>query len=286
MSSKGMSCTEFAQRALNDGYTYDASIGHILSPKGKRVAKMTRNGYCTFSRQIDSVLYTFCEHRVIWAMVHGSISDDKEINHRDLDKCNNRIDNLELVSHSENIKHAVDGGRFVVHSGEDNAKSNLSNRDAQLIRYLCAHGWKQSVVAELFDLKNVNTVSRVVTGARYGKVPDAATVTALYPLLVNKTMNHDLADDQQLSNAVMGLAGEVGEVVDILKKHLYQGHELDVSHLIEEVGDVLYYATLLMITLDIDMADAMFANMDKLLKRYPNGFSAERSIHREEGDTK
>ena len=48
-----------------------------------------------------------------------------------------------------------------------------------------------------------------------------------------RTLNMDLTKEQLLSNMVMGIAGESGEVADVIKKHLYQGHDLDVAHIKE-----------------------------------------------------
>ena len=44
-----------------------------------------------------------------------------------------------------------------------------------------------------------------------------------------------------LENGLMGLCGEAGEAMDILKKFLFQGHELDMKHLAKEFGDVVWY---------------------------------------------
>lgn len=83
-------------------------------------------------------------------------------------------------------------------------------------------------------------------------------------------------------NGVMGLNGEAGECIDIVKKHLFQGHELDKEKLIDELSDVLWYAAITCEGLGVSLDDIMRHNVEKLQKRYPNGFSAERSIHRED----
>lgn len=83
-------------------------------------------------------------------------------------------------------------------------------------------------------------------------------------------------------NGVMGLNGEAGECIDIVKKHLFQGHDLDKEKLIDELSDVLWYAAITSEGLGVTLDDVMRHNVEKLQKRYPNGFSAERSIHRED----
>lgn len=88
-----------------------------------------------------------------------------------------------------------------------------------------------------------------------------------------------------LDNAIMGLCGEVGECADIVKKHHFQGHELDREKLIDEASDVCWYIALLATALDTTLEDIMLHNVEKLKKRYPQGFSKERSIHRNENET-
>lgn len=84
-----------------------------------------------------------------------------------------------------------------------------------------------------------------------------------------------------LKNGVMGLCGEAGECIDVVKKYLYQGHKLDKLKLKDELGDVLWYAAIICEALSITLDDVMGHNVKKLLLRYPDGFEAERSIHRE-----
>ena len=84
-----------------------------------------------------------------------------------------------------------------------------------------------------------------------------------------------------LENGVMGLCGEAGECIEVVKKYLYQGHKLDKLKLKDELGDVLWYVAITCQALGITLDDVMEHNVKKLLLRYPDGFEAERSIHRE-----
>ncbi len=84
----------------------------------------------------------------------------------------------------------------------------------------------------------------------------------------------------KIENGVLGLCGESGECSDILKKYLYQGHELDKDHLIEELGDVLWYCAELASGLGVDLSAVATTNIQKLMKRYPNGFDTDRSQNR------
>lgn len=85
-----------------------------------------------------------------------------------------------------------------------------------------------------------------------------------------------------LRNAVYGLNGESGEVIDILKKHEFQGHELDYDKVMDEAGDVCWYIALLASALNVPLEEIMMRNVQKLMERYPDGFDKNRSIHRVE----
>jgi len=95
------------------------------------------------------------------------------------------------------------------------------------------------------------------------------------------TLNPELDKKDVLINGVMGLCGESGEVIDIVKKHLAQGHELDKEKIIKELGDVAWYMAEIATVLDVDLEDVLVQNIEKLKKRYPEGFSTEKSINRE-----
>jgi NTP pyrophosphatase (non-canonical NTP hydrolase) len=84
----------------------------------------------------------------------------------------------------------------------------------------------------------------------------------------------------KLTLGALGIAGEAGEVVDHIKKVLYSGHTLDADHLAEELGDVLWYIGLVGNAIDCTLDDLMQLNVEKLRKRYPHGFEAQRSMNR------
>ena len=101
-----------------------------------------------------------------------------------------------------------------------------------------------------------------------------------YQTLSVRTMNKELTKEQQISNMVFGANGELGEVTDILKKYLYQGPRLNKQHLAEEIGDTLFYIVNLCTLFNLDIEDILQGNVDKLRKRFPNGFEVDRSINR------
>ena len=277
-----MTFVEFCERLKADK-AYIGEDWHLYREDGRPLSRVCRNGYYMVRKMYDNHVYNFMEHRVIWYFCVGSIDENMVINHKDFDRANNNINNLELVSQKENVAHAVDHNRLPDRSGANSPKAALTEAEVQAIRHMAAHGWKQKDLAVLFNANNKNLISRVVTRARYGNVPDASSVMAIYPTIVAKT-HKDGAWDKQLTNACFGLAGESGELVDLVKKHLFHDHDLDVNHLLLELGDVMYYLCWLCSLLGFDFYEVCYANMDKLNARYPDGFDTERSQHRAEGD--
>lgn len=94
-------------------------------------------------------------------------------------------------------------------------------------------------------------------------------------------------DDQlaMMRNAAYGLNGEAGEVIDLLKKHEFQGHVLDSEKMVDELGDVLWYCALMAEALGTTLEAVMKHNIEKLMHRYPDGFDKARSINRDNGGT-
>lgn len=105
-----------------------------------------------------------------------------------------------------------------------------------------------------------------------------------YQSLAMRTSNRELSKDNHLLNGVLGLAGESGEIADLVKKHQMQGHTLDIEHVAKELGDVCWYIAKTATAIGCDLETIMKMNIEKLRKRYPEGFDAERSKHRAKGD--
>ena len=99
-----------------------------------------------------------------------------------------------------------------------------------------------------------------------------------YQKLEMTTLNPQLDKKDVLINGVMGLCGESGEAIDIVKKYLAQGHELDTKHLAKELGDIAWYLAETATAIGYDLDDIFQMNIEKLKKRYPQGFSANHSI--------
>ena len=102
-----------------------------------------------------------------------------------------------------------------------------------------------------------------------------------YQALARKTQRTDLKPGEKLAHAVCGIASEAGEIAGIFQKSM-QGHVVVRSDLTKEIGDVLWMLSELCDVYGFDMGEVANENIEKLKKRYPEGFSEERSIHRTE----
>ena len=106
-----------------------------------------------------------------------------------------------------------------------------------------------------------------------------------YQKLAMTTLNPKLDERDVLINAVMGLCGEAGEAIDIVKKWLAQGHELDKERLGRELGDIAWYLAEAATAIGMPLEKILSDNIEKLKKRYPEGFDEKRSRERAEGDS-
>ena len=91
-------------------------------------------------------------------------------------------------------------------------------------------------------------------------------------------------NDNLILQGVMGMNGEAGEAIELVKKHIFHGHELDKEHLAKELGDVLWYVATCAKAIGYSLDDIAQMNIDKLTARYGESFSTEKSLHRKEGD--
>ena len=94
-----------------------------------------------------------------------------------------------------------------------------------------------------------------------------------YQRLALRTMKkYDCKKDQEI-NGLLGLAGESGEVCDMLKKHYSVGKEIDKKDLIKELGDIMWYIAELCDAFDFTLEEVAQANIDKLAARHGSSFS-------------
>lgn len=77
----------------------------------------------------------------------------------------------------------------------------------------------------------------------------------------------------QLLHGAIGIAGEAGELLDAVKKHILYGKELDKANILEEIGDLAWYMAIALESVGSSFEEVMQLNHDKLEKRYPGGFT-------------
>lgn len=102
-----------------------------------------------------------------------------------------------------------------------------------------------------------------------------------YQKLAQRTSNTKTYMDK-IECGLMGLNGEAGECIDILKKYKFQGHVLDKNKIVDELGDVLWYIAETAAGLEMTLEDIATHNIEKLITRYPKGFEVTKSMHRKE----
>lgn len=267
----------FVEMLKGRGY-YIGPDWHVRSKKGTISSKLMRNGYYMTSAQHDRKIYYFMEHRVIWCWLKGAIPAGLVVNHKDYNRTNNNIDNLELMTQKENTEYSRCNQNPP--RGGKSGKAKLTNKQAAAVRYLRnILGWQCKDISSIFKICDAN-VGRIAKGKRYPDVVDAETIWAVYPIVVDLTRNIEVGAEEEVKDYALGICGEVGEVVDYLKKILYHGKEYNPTELMNELGDLLYYITALCNILGIDMTEIMLNNNAKLLARYPDGFSHEASNER------
>lgn len=81
----------------------------------------------------------------------------------------------------------------------------------------------------------------------------------------------------QRLNWTLGLAGEVGEFVEEVKKQTFHDHPIDRDKVIKELGDIAWYLAMAASTYGIPLSEVLAHNVAKLHDRYPQGFDPQRS---------
>lgn len=102
-----------------------------------------------------------------------------------------------------------------------------------------------------------------------------------YQKLCRRTQNESLTNFEKTNHALFGLASETGEIHSLFQ-HMYQGKSVDKDKVVDECGDLCWFLCELLDTFHVDFSDVLKYNIDKLKKRFPNGFDAERSDKRHE----
>ena len=100
--------------------------------------------------------------------------------------------------------------------------------------------------------------------------------------LEDSIYDNDVKDIGGVINAALGLSGEVGELNDMIKKSIFHGHEIERSDVVKEIGDICWYVAMMCESTGISMEEVLDTNIEKLKRRYPDGFSEKASRERVE----
>jgi NTP pyrophosphatase (non-canonical NTP hydrolase) len=89
-----------------------------------------------------------------------------------------------------------------------------------------------------------------------------------------RTLNNSVDETKQMINYALGLAGEAGELINVIKKHQFHAAPLELTEtrVRDEMGDVLWYLAAIASWYSIDLAEVAAQNIEKLERRYPDGF--------------
>lgn len=98
-----------------------------------------------------------------------------------------------------------------------------------------------------------------------------------YQRAAARTMNAGLSETDRLVDGAAGLAEEAGEVLGVVRKHVYMGHSLDRERILKELGDALWCLAAVATSLGVPLDDVAAKNLEKLQRRYPGGYSDEAS---------
>ena len=115
----------------------------LVKIKPRKIGNITKNGYNRISLWYNKKMYFFWVHRIVWAYHNGKIPEGKVINHIDGKKANNRIENLQAVTYSENI----------IHSFKTNIRiDKFSSKDVREIKYLINMGYSNDFICERYGI--------------------------------------------------------------------------------------------------------------------------------------
>lgn len=206
-----------------------------------------------YTRHLDEDGYVYVnlagkpvrEHDIIGYFIFGERMVGNQINHINGIKQDNLPQNLELCTPSQNAKHVFETGLRTALRGEESGERWSHIRDT----------WDEDFVDIDFDK---------------------------YQQLAKRTANNSLSDFDAIANYALGLVSEAAEVTDEVKKQLFHGHEVNREKIMDEMSDCLWYLANLADKYGLRLKDIAVWNIEKLKKRYPDGFSVENSLNRKE----
>jgi hypothetical protein len=144
-----------------------------------RIERKTKEGYLSIRGSVNGKRYSSFAHRLVWQYFNGDINDGLTINHKDGDKTNNKLSNLELATYKEQSKHSREVlGNVIDQYGEKNPSFKLKDSEVEEIRELYkTKNYTQVQIGEMYGVAH-QTISKIVNGDRRNK--DLKTVKQDY----------------------------------------------------------------------------------------------------------
>ena len=143
----------------NLGIVRSLLTGKIMKPY------ITKFGYARINLRIahSRDYKSYFVHRLVANAFLENTDNLSEINHKDCNKCNNRVDNLEWCSRSYNIKYSFTKGN-ASNKGIKNPNAKLNNQDIKTIKELLkTNKFSYMQIADLFKV-NRNTIYMIDSG--------------------------------------------------------------------------------------------------------------------------
>jgi plasmid maintenance system antidote protein VapI len=146
----------------NCGGVYEVSNeGDVRSCFGNyKILKplITNRGYLSVKIYVDCIQETHRIHRLVALAFIPNPFNLESVNHKDCNKLNNHVDNLEWMTKLENYQHAKENDLLL--RGEDHQNSKLKEEDVVLIKYMISDGTSHTDIANLFKLSQ-GTISQI-----------------------------------------------------------------------------------------------------------------------------
>ena len=177
----------------------------------------------------------------------------------------------------ENGELCFGGGWFIV--GIDTPKGSYTYHYNN--KYWNLFECEELILSKHWDGHTDKDVERLLT---LSDIKKSMTINEYQQEALRTEPKDRMTKTDRMLNGLMGLNCEAGEAIDILKKHLLQGHELNKQHLAKELGDIAWYLAVSADAIGYSLEDIFRMNVEKLRARYSEGFDVQASINRNKND--
>ena len=142
--------------------------GRVFGPRGERSTNPKKSGYVQVSMSKNGKRNDFYVHRMVAELYIPNPNNKPEVNHKDGNKANNHVFNLEWATREEQMQHAKQTGLMPDRNGQNNGQSKITDKDRQTIHYLKSLGWLQKEIAEEFGIDR-SRVSHILSQKYWSK---------------------------------------------------------------------------------------------------------------------